>query len=305
MWTTVPLQSTAMLFYFFSKWRDFSLIRLIRRNNPCMNRITSEVHKNDNVANLCVLPKVNVQGRYGVVIQWSLLGSYICFTTTIAETLYNLSIPNYCYWLGVGALTQTLAQGFCAKVTMVTCTVLCKALNMCPWQVSLAGDSGSLIGHLFGTFGGASNFDVADSLGGAYLGPFKHNSKQLVNIPASDIIYKYFRFTQLLIKSAGANWLVSVANLFLIKELSSRCLSPLMVGFVRLQGACQWRSTALLLIKIWSVFQSCKEYMGLGKCKANAHLFMTGQLDLLEFFHNWACFMLKFLFAIFAQFDFI
>ena len=39
--------------------------------------------------------------------------------------------------------------------------------------VSLAGDSGSLIGHLPVTFGGAPNFDVADSLDGAFLGPFK------------------------------------------------------------------------------------------------------------------------------------
>ena len=41
------------------------------------------------------------------------------------------------------------------------------------WQVSLAGDSGSLIAHLSLTFGGAPGFDVADSLDGAYLGPFK------------------------------------------------------------------------------------------------------------------------------------
>ena len=40
-------------------------------------------------------------------------------------------------------------------------------------KVSLAGNSGSLIGHLSVTFGGASNFDVADSLDGAYLGSFK------------------------------------------------------------------------------------------------------------------------------------
>ena len=41
------------------------------------------------------------------------------------------------------------------------------------WQVSLAGDSHSLIGHLPVTFSGAPNFDVADSLDGAYLGPFR------------------------------------------------------------------------------------------------------------------------------------
>ena len=33
------------------------------------------------------------------------------------------------------------------------------------WQVPLAGDSEGLIGHLSVTFGGAPNFDVADSLG--------------------------------------------------------------------------------------------------------------------------------------------
>ena len=44
------------------------------------------------------------------------------------------------------------------------------------WQVSLDGNSGSLIGHLPVTFGGAPNFDVADSLDGAYLGPFNINT---------------------------------------------------------------------------------------------------------------------------------
>ena len=38
------------------------------------------------------------------------------------------------------------------------------------WQVSLAGDSRSLIGHLALTFGGAPNFNVVDSLDGAYFG---------------------------------------------------------------------------------------------------------------------------------------
>ena len=44
---------------------------------------------------------------------------------------------------------------------------------MCLWQVSMAGNSRSLIGHLLVTFGGASNFDVADSSDGAYSGPFR------------------------------------------------------------------------------------------------------------------------------------
>ena len=48
------------------------------------------------------------------------------------------------------------------------------------WQVSLAGNSGSLIGHLPVTFGGAPNFDVADSLDGAYLGPFNANPWNLL-----------------------------------------------------------------------------------------------------------------------------
>ena len=44
--------------------------------------------------------------------------------------------------------------------------------NMRLWQVSLAGDSERLIWHLLVTFGGTPNFNVADSLDGAYLGPF-------------------------------------------------------------------------------------------------------------------------------------
>ena len=43
---------------------------------------------------------------------------------------------------------------------------------MCLWQVSLASDSGSLIGNLSVTFSGAPNCDVAYSLDSAYLGPF-------------------------------------------------------------------------------------------------------------------------------------
>ena len=53
-----------------------------------------------------------------------------------------------------------------------TFTVLCKAFNMYLWQVSLADNSRSLIGHLSVTFGRAPDFDVADSLDAAYLGPF-------------------------------------------------------------------------------------------------------------------------------------
>ena len=43
---------------------------------------------------------------------------------------------------------------------------------MCYQQVSWAGDSGSLIGHLSVTFAGALNFHVAYSFDGVYLGPF-------------------------------------------------------------------------------------------------------------------------------------
>ena len=52
------------------------------------------------------------------------------------------------------------------------CTVLCRTLNMCLWQVSLAGDSGSLIWSPPVTFSGAPNFDVDNSFDGGYLGWF-------------------------------------------------------------------------------------------------------------------------------------
>ena len=56
---------------------------------------------------------------------------------------------------------MTIHTALCVSVC-VSCTVLCMSLNMCPWQVSLAGDP----------FGGALNSDVADSLDDGYLGPF-------------------------------------------------------------------------------------------------------------------------------------
>ena len=56
--------------------------------------------------------------------------------------------------------------------TETLCTLLCMALTMRLWQVSLAGDSGSLIGHLSVTSSGAPDSGVANSLDGAYLGPF-------------------------------------------------------------------------------------------------------------------------------------
>ena len=55
---------------------------------------------------------------------------------------------------------------------LLYCPVLYKALNMHLWQVSLAGNFSSLIGLMSMTFGGAPNSNVADSLDGAYLGPF-------------------------------------------------------------------------------------------------------------------------------------
>ena len=140
---------------------------------------------------MSTLPKVwrcrfRVHGRYGLTYRiwtavWSLLGSYVCFITTgygwcrfIAETVDNLSS------------TKLLLLLLTAKL-LLYCPVLYKALNMHLWQVSLAGNFRSLIGLMsmtFGrnfrsliglmsmTFGGAPNSNVADSLDGAYLGPF-------------------------------------------------------------------------------------------------------------------------------------
>ena len=45
-------------------------------------------------------------------------------------------------------------------------------LNTHLFPVSFSGDSRSLIGHLPVTFGGDPNSDVADSVDGAYFGPF-------------------------------------------------------------------------------------------------------------------------------------
>ena len=42
--------------------------------------------------------------------------------------------------------------------------VLCRTFNMYLWQISLAGNSQNLIGHLLVTFGGAPNLDVADTV---------------------------------------------------------------------------------------------------------------------------------------------
>ena len=84
----------------------------------------------------------------------------------IAETMYNL-------W---NTKPLLLVLSWCFN-TWLECqnthTVLCKVLNVHLWQVSLAGVSRSLIGHLSVTFGGTPNFDVADSLDGAYLGLFR------------------------------------------------------------------------------------------------------------------------------------
>ena len=80
----------------------------------------------------------------------------------IAETIYKLSntkllllVVSWCsHWL-----VKWMFQIVC-----MSHTVLCKTLNMYLWQVSLACDSGSLIGHLAVTFGGGPNFNVANSM---------------------------------------------------------------------------------------------------------------------------------------------
>ena len=61
-------------------------------------------------------------------------------------------------------------------LTQNTCTVLSMILNMCLRQVSLTGNSWSLIRSLSVTFGGAPNFDVAHSFEGAYLGSFTNHA---------------------------------------------------------------------------------------------------------------------------------
>ena len=74
---------------------------------------------------------------------WSGYSWYV-FTT---ETMYNLLVPNYCYWLGACAPTRTFNSR-----TLSTCTVLCRALNMQLRQVSLADRCGQQLGRcLFGT----------------------------------------------------------------------------------------------------------------------------------------------------------
>ena len=86
----------------------------------------------------------------------------------IAETMYNLWIPNYCYLLWAGPLTLTTETGF--QTDSNSCTILCMVLNIHLWQVLLAGASGSLIGCLPVTLNGAPNLHVADSLGWCLFG---------------------------------------------------------------------------------------------------------------------------------------
>ena len=102
----------------------------------------------------------------------SLLGSYVCFTKWVWIQLTCI----YCWDYVQLVKYQTNATG-CELTLQLTSrtdpwllcsyTVLCKTLNTCLWQISLAGDSESLIGHPTVTFSGAPNFTVADSLDGA------------------------------------------------------------------------------------------------------------------------------------------
>ena len=81
-------------------------------------------------------------------------------TATGWELALQLTSHQVCFTSNSGQLTDS-------------CTVLCMVLNMRLQQVSLAGNSGSLIRCLLVTFGGAPNFNVAHSSDGAYLGPFR------------------------------------------------------------------------------------------------------------------------------------
>ena len=63
--------------------------------------------------------------------------------------LYDLLVQSYCfYWLTVWLWVLDWTE---LKLTL--CTVLCSSLNMCLWQVSLAGSFGSLIGYLWPSIG--------------------------------------------------------------------------------------------------------------------------------------------------------
>ena len=82
------------------------------------------------------------------VIQWSLLGSYICFITTqlttvdvfIAEDTVQLVGTKLQLW--VRSIAPELSNWF----VLPLCTVLCSSLNMHLQQVSLVSRSWSLVG---------------------------------------------------------------------------------------------------------------------------------------------------------------
>ena len=106
-------------------------------------------------------------GGVHTVIRWSLLGSYVCFITTSLDAVdtdlllrlcTTCRVPNYCYWL---------------TDYDDSCTVLYKTLILYLPQVLLGCRFWELIGCISVTFGGDPNFDVADSLDGAYLGPYE------------------------------------------------------------------------------------------------------------------------------------
>ena len=75
----------------------------------------------------------------------------------IAETMYSLLNTKLLL------LVMSWCPNWLVKLNRLisnhSCTVLCKTLNLCLWQVSLSGDSRSLIGRPVGV-GGAPNFNV-------------------------------------------------------------------------------------------------------------------------------------------------
>ena len=97
--------------------------------------------------------------QYGCIyrIRWSLLGSYACFTTTSLATVDTYLLLRLCTTCRYQTTATCWEWELGLELMCVpksthqlgnSCTVLCRALNMRLWQVSLAGQSGSLIGHL-------------------------------------------------------------------------------------------------------------------------------------------------------------
>ena len=102
----------------------------------------------------------------------------VTIDTPLLLRLYNLSVPSYCCWLGGVLQLELYSQ---PELLIIIPALYCaEPLSMRLWQVSLAVNSGSLIGCLPVTFGGTPNYDVSDSLDGAYLGPFNVISSRTV-----------------------------------------------------------------------------------------------------------------------------